>query len=190
MLTGSGVFIVASSARERTILANRDLIVRELGLVGSIHEDVTSTGTARMKIGPFTDSSTGADHFFDSSTNRALMTFWIAHFVARAHEQMAASLRLQNPNLFSLDWFLYIDTFAGDNVTARPSSQLFQTLVTHHTASGNVRTASFRESDSVSEDLLADNIAGLLNERQRSPKRYRDLDALITAGSFYYESEA
>src|SRR6266403_586320 len=92
MLTGSGVFIVASSARERTILANRDLIVRELGLVGSIHEDVTSTGTARMKIGPFTDSSTGADHFFDSSTNRALMTFWIAHFVARAHEQMAASL--------------------------------------------------------------------------------------------------
>jgi hypothetical protein len=189
MLPGSGVVVVASSARERTILANRERVACELGLADIIQEELAPRGTARMKVGPFIDHRTGLDHFFESSSNRILMVLWIAHFILRAHASMAADIRRQMPALFSLDWFLYLDKFAGDNADAHPASQLFQTLVGHPDA-GNIRTASFVESDRVSEDLMADNIAGLLNEWQTTPSRYRTLEALITGGSFYYESDA
>ena len=188
-LRGSEIIIFAISATEDCIVHNENLLISELGLRDLCAEETTPAGKTLIKIGPYTDRRSGADHFFKLSKNRALMILWIAHFVARAHQQMEKSLKTQHADLFSLDWFLYIDKFAGDNVGQANGTQLFQTLVQRSImGAGNIRVAFFNDSGTVSSDLLADNIAGLFNEYKTKPATYPDLSHILANSHIHWES--
>lgn len=190
-LPRSGVMIFATSAREITIESNKDHVIRELDLINHYKTQGQQGQTVRVRIGPLTDS-TGQDHFFELPENRAVMVLWIAHFTCRMHTYLAGELKKTVPNLFSVDWLpIYVDKFAGDNVHAFPSMQLFQSVVTHHilrSGLGNVRVAFFHEKDADRANVLADNVAGLFNESKNRPSTYSDLPALIQNGCIYWES--
>jgi len=191
-LPGSGVMILATSAREQTMGSNKVMLIRELDLNGRYREEVQTKGKVKARIGPFTDLRTRENHFFELAENRALMILWIAHFTCRMHSYLADELKKAFPDLVSVDWLpIFIDKFAGDNVHAHPSMQLFQALVTHQilrTGKGNIRVAFFHDKAPDEANHLVDNIAGLFNELKNSPASYRNFLGVLGSGNIYWES--
>jgi hypothetical protein len=115
------------------------------------------------------------------------MVLRIAHFMARMHRQMAGLLRRREGTELSLEWFLYVDKLAGDDVSAAPSLELLNVILRRFTPDGNVRFAFFVEGDTVQEDLLADNVAGLFNEHATAPQRYPVLARLLEMDRIHWE---
>ena len=186
-LPGSGVSILATSAREAVIVANRERIIAELELTGRVAEKPGPRRVTRIRIGPFRRPS-GGHYSFELPSNRALMIFWIAHFIARAHRDMAARLLSLTPPVRGLDWFLYVDKFAGDSPAKSPGAALFQALVQHNLRGGNLRTSFFHASAKTPEDLLADNIAGLVNQEARRRAPSPEFRAVLSTRQVYWEA--
>lgn len=111
------------------------------------------------------------------------MFVWIAHFLCRCHASFFDEIRKSLPHVWALDWFFYHDKFPGD----RRSADFFNTIVRYHVPNGNIRLATFNESDVVETDLLADNLAGLFNEYARDSTAFPILEQVLRTGQVYYE---
>lgn len=96
---------------------------------------------------------TGKDIELQLPWGRGVMCFFIAHFILR----MRHSIR--NGRVESVDLHFYCDKFAG----AEEMGAAVSLLLNRHPHEGRVNLAHFVESDTVSSDLLADNLAGCLS---------------------------
>lgn len=110
------------------------------------------------------------------------MVLFIAHFLRRVHQQMHVALSAQ------VTW-----NFLGDklpNGAGGAFDNAFAMLLGLSNLGGQLRWGYFMEGDSVETDLLADNVAGLLNESMRAPQRYSQHFVPEDRGSeglFYWE---
>ncbi len=186
-LPNSSVYIFVISATEEVIVNSRDQILDELRISHLCKEELRGRGTPWFRAGPFKHFKTGEEHYFEFPLNRALMLLWISHFVSRMHSMLHTQLELNQTSKVILDWFFYLDKFAGDSKDSSPSIPFFQTLVTGNINNGNIRSGFFNESDTVNADLFSDNVAGLFNDLQKSPSDYSDLNQIFESGSIHYE---
>src|SRR3989442_9116981 len=106
-LPGSGVSILATSAREAVIVANRERIIAELELTGRVAEKPGPRRVTRIRIGPFRRPS-GGHYSFELPSNPALMIFLIAHFITPPHRDMAAPLLSPPPPLRRIAWVFFL----------------------------------------------------------------------------------
>lgn len=110
------------------------------------------------RIGPFKEAG-GEERFIEMSENRALMVFDLAHYVSRIYQAM---WRARPDNIGNyLRWSLYSDKFPG----GQAMGELFSALLSiNNSMYGGIKCLEYVESDSALTDLLADNLAGFLNE--------------------------
>jgi hypothetical protein len=186
-LPSSKVYLLATSATESTIIYTRKQLFQELGIAELSQERTRSGGSPILRVGPFTNPESGADHYFELPLNRALMVVWVAHFVARMHPMFRLQLQGAQPEPVVVDWFFYHDKFAGDSPGGSPAMSFFQMLVSGNISDGNVRSGFFVESDKVEADLFADNVAGLFNSSRERGVQGPDLSSLLGSGCIYYE---
>jgi hypothetical protein len=186
-LPAAKVYLLATSATEAAIIKARDQLIRELRIAHLSQEIVRPGGTSALRVGPFIHRESGPGHYFELSLNRALMVIWIVHFVARMHHMLRRQLQGDRVEPVAVDLFFYHDKFAGDSYDASPAMSFFQTLVSGNISHGNVRSAFFAESDKVEEDLLADNVARLLNNSREAADNL-DVSPILSSGLVYYEA--
>jgi hypothetical protein len=179
------VMVLAISAMEQSIVASEDHFLKELGATQHYRRHIVS-GRVRVSIGPFLNAQTSEMQTFELPENQAPMALFIAHFLKRIHQEMYFALSSDNPRLVT--WNFYADRPPGGPGGALDNA--FAMLLGLSNPRGALRWGYFLEDDDVEIDLLADNIAGLLNEIVRVPQRYSfqfDEPSDRAAGLFYWE---
>lgn len=179
------VMVFAISATESSIAASEEHFIKELGGTQHYRRHVLD-GRARVSIGPFVNGRTGDKHTVEVPGNQAPMVLFIAHFLRRIHQEMHAALSVHTP--VHVTWNFLADK--PPNGAGGPFDKALAMLLGLANPRGSLRWGYFLEGDQVETDLLADNVAGLLNEIMRVPQRYREKfgeSAQDTAGLFYWE---
>lgn len=179
------VLVFAISAEEPSIVASEEHFIKELG--GTQHyRPHLLDGRTRVSIGPLISARTGETCTVELSGNQAPMVLFIAHFLRRIHQQMHLAFSADSPHFVT--WNFFADK--PPNGPGGAFDKALAMLLGLSNQGGALRWGYFLEGDTVETDLLADNVAGLLNEIMRVPQRYPSLfgeSAKNAAGLFYWE---
>jgi hypothetical protein len=186
-LPSAKVLLLATSATEDVILHARDQLFQQLRINNIVSELTRPTGTTVLRVGPFFNCTTNKEHFFELPLNRAIMAVWVAHFVARMHNNLRLQLQAMTPDPVIVDWFFCHDKFAGDSANSRTMMSFYHALASGSISDGNIRSGFFVDSDTVDADLLADNVAGFFNIT-RGEVESPELKSILSSGCVYYES--
>jgi hypothetical protein len=114
------------------------------------------------------------------------MVLFIVHFLRRIHQEMHVALSAYAPVCITLNFF----ADKPPNGAGGTFDRALAMLLGLSNPTGGLRWGYFLEGDKTETDLLADNVAGLLNEIMRVPQRYpRQFGeaAQNAAGLFYWE---
>lgn len=179
------VMVFAISAKEPSIAASGAHFINELGGTQHYRRHVLN-GRERVSMGPFVNAQTGEARTVELPGNQAPMVLFIAHFLRRIHLQM--HFALSNPAPTWVTWDFLADK--PPNGPGGAFDQALAMLLGLSTPAGALRWGYFLEGDKVETDLLADNVAGLLNEIMRVPARHPlqfGNTAQNAAGLFYWE---
>lgn len=148
------VFVLAYSRNREWIVRNTSGYLewlKERGLYGPSEE-----GTNWVRFGPFAEDG-GPPQYIHLQEIRAIMAIDIMLYVTRVYQSMRQTKICGHEHL---RWQLFTDKFPGDG----RMEDLFSVLLSIvNRPNGNIRITRFIESDSAPTDLLADNIAGMLN---------------------------
>jgi hypothetical protein len=179
------VMVFAISAIESSIAASEGHFIRELGGTHCYRRHLLD-GRARVSIGPLVNARTGEEHTVELPGNQAPMVLFIAHFLRRIHQEMHVALSAHTPACATWNFF-------ADKPPSGPGGafdRALAMLLGLSNPGGALRWGYFLEGDKIETDLLADNVAGLLNEIVRVPQRYPQQfgeSAQNAAGLFYWE---
>ena len=179
------VMVFAISATEPSIAASEEHFIKELGATQCYRRHVLD-GRIRVSIGPLVNARTGEKHDVQLPGNQAPMVLFIAHFLRRMHQEVQAALSADAP--MCVTWNFFADK--PPNSAGGAFNRVLEMLLGLSNPQGALRWGYFLQGDEVETDLLADNLAGLLNEIMRVPQRYPqqfDESAQNAAGSFYWE---
>jgi hypothetical protein len=114
------------------------------------------------------------------------MVLFIAHFLRRIHQEMHVALSKHSPVFVT--WNFLADK--PPNGAGGAYDRALAMLLGLSNPGGSLRWGYFHEGDTVETDLLADNIAGLLNDIVRAPERYPEElggSPQSAAGLLYWE---
>jgi hypothetical protein len=179
------VMVFAISATEQSISTSEEHFIKELG--GTQHyRRYVLNGRERVDIGPFVDARTGEEHTIKLPGNQAPMVLFIAHFLRRIHQEMHVALSAREA--MCVTWNFFADK--PPNGLGGAFDQALAMLLGLPNPGGSLRWGHFLEGDKIETDLLADNIAGLLNEVMLVPQRYPGQfgeTAQDSVGLFYWE---
>lgn len=178
------VLVFAVSAMEATIASCEAQFVAQLGCTDRYKRHIVG-GRERVSIGPFVNGTTGEEHTVELSVNQAPMVLFVVHFLRRMHQEMHIALSVDAPT--HVTWNFLADK--PPNGAGGPYDRAMAMLLGLVGLGGSLRWGYFLEGDSVETDLLADNVAGLLNEVVRAPQRHPDPLGRSdgNAGFFYWE---
>jgi hypothetical protein len=179
------VMVFAISATEPSIAASEEHFVKELGGT-QCYRRYARDSRGRVSIGPFVNVRTGEKQTVDLPANQAPMVLFVAHFLRRMHQEVHLALSAYAPA--RITWNFFADKPPSGSGGA--FDQALAMLLGLSNTRGELRWGYFLEGDTVETDLLADNLAGLLNEIIRVPQRYPAQvgeTAQNAAGLFYWE---
>lgn len=182
-LPNSGAWIFALSATERVIVANKNMLLAELGLIGKYREGEDAKGRPKLIFGPVTNAA-GEEIELDYLESRALMLLWIARFFVQAYETDWIQLCARRPESVGLTWHLHSDWLVGDNDQVSAAIKLLK-LVTRPFF--DLRMVFALQGDSISEYVLADNIAGLLDQNACGKRNDSELNQLQNCGALHWQ---
>jgi hypothetical protein len=107
---------------------------------------------------------------FNLPEKQAIPIIFMCHFLLSAHKSIVQEMRASSPELEWIDWQLMPNKFPRD--IDGPVARLFHavlSLAEHANAvQGSLRIATLQNSQQDHGSALADNIAGLLNQKARS----------------------
>lgn len=183
------VCVLGLSAQESSIWKSVSHFIRELGLDGRYQRTEGHGKGAKVSLGPLVRASTGETFTPVLSEKRAAMCLFVAHFVLRMHRHMYEAVNASSPDRPShVNWNFFGDRFPGP--PDGDMALMFQILSVLDRSTGRILWGHFTEGDVVETDLLADNLAGVLNEAARMADKY-GLTALPcearSEGFFYWE---
>ena len=179
------VMVFAISATEPLIAASEQHFINELGASQCYRRHVLD-GRIRVSIGPFVNARTGEKHDVELSGNQAPMVLFIAHFLRRMHEEVQVAL--SGDAAMCVTWDFLADK--PPNGAGGAFNRALEMLLGLSNPRGALRWGYFHQGDEVETDLLADNLAGLLNEVMLVPQRYPQQfgeSVQNAAGLFYWE---
>jgi hypothetical protein len=179
------VMVFAISTTESLIAASEGHFIKELGGTHCYRRHLLD-GRTRVSIGPLVNARTGEEHTVELPGNQAPMVLFIAHFLRRIHQEMHVALSARAP--VWVTWNFFADK--PPNGLGGAFDRALSMLLGLSNPGGALRWGYFLEGDKVETDLLADNVAGLLNEIVRVPQRYPEKfgeTVQNTAGLFYWE---
>jgi hypothetical protein len=171
------VAIFALSAKETTVRASLPQLVSQLQL----QREYSRPGDGSVLFGPFLRGPSKESITVRLSEKRAAMAMFIAHFVKRMHQHMheAANIdRAMDPCL--INWNFYSDKFPG--IAGSDMDLMFQILLGLDHTRGRIQWGYFKDGGQVEIDLLADNLAGSLNNSVEKPLTFSG-----DGGLFYWE---
>jgi hypothetical protein len=116
------------------------------------------------------------------------MVLFIAHFLKRIHQHLCVALSPAKDAPTYVTWNFFADK--PPNGPEGAFDRALTMLLGLSDPRGALRWGYFLNGDTVETDLLADNIAGLLNEKLQAPHRYStQFGGAIpnSAGFFYWE---
>ncbi len=164
------VYTFAISASESSVSSSLGHFVRELSLEAHYRRVDQAGSTPKVCLGPFIRESTGETIQLVLSENRAAMCLFVAHFVLRIHQRMYDAANMDRPDDPShINWNFYGDKFPGP--PGGDMDLMFQILAGLDRGTGRIVWGYFTR-DNVATDLLADNVAGALNDiaNRRDPR--------------------
>jgi len=177
--------VFAVSATESSIAGSEEHFIKELGGTQFYRRHLLD-GRTRVAIGSFVNTRTGEEHTVELPGNQAPMVLFIAHFLRRIHQEVHVALSAHTP--MYVTWNFFADK--PPNGHGGAFDRALAMLLGVSNPRGALRWGYFLEGDKIETDLLADNIAGLLNEIMRVPQRYPEgfcETASNGAGLFYWE---
>lgn len=181
------VYVFAVSASDAAVRSNAQRWIDAFGH-GRYRNTGAPAGNPIIEIGPVVDARTQEKRLLTLPENRALMCLHIAGFVLGTQRAMYDAANPGSEITGGLiNWNFFADKFPGD--LGGDMETFFCLLIRHQRHLGLLRWGAFRESDQVETDLLADNLAGLLNENSRPDRRDRLHAALprgLEGGLFYW----
>lgn len=181
------VLVLAISAEEATIAACESHFVNEFG-ASQHYRRFVQNHRERACIGPVVNATTGEKWTVEIPANQAPMVLFIAHFLRRMHQQMYVALSATNGAATYVTWQFYGDKPPGGGGGA--FNKALTLLLGQRNPCGALRWGYFNKGDEAETDLLADNVAGLLNESLESPQRYEWPASGLpqdSVGQFYWE---
>ncbi|WP_447986556.1 hypothetical protein [Nitrospira sp. Nam74] len=183
------VCVLAISASELSIWDSVNHFVKELELEGYYQHIHTPDKCTKVALGPFIRASTGEKVTVTLSENRAAMCLFVAHFVLRMHKRMYEAVNANSPDGPShVNWNFYGDKFPGPR--GSNMELMFQILSCLDRQTGRILWGYFEDSDKIASDLLADNLAGALNQASKTPPKCSATMLTRkpeTQGCFYWE---
>jgi hypothetical protein len=183
------VYVFAVSAQESIIWNSITHFIKELGLERHYQRFQGAKKNAEVSLGPFVRGSSGETSTLVLSENRAAMCLFVAHFVLRMHRRMYEALNSSSRgNPCHVNWNFYGDKFPGPR--DGDMDLMFRILSVLDRSTGRILWGYFKEGDTVETDLLADNLAGVLNETVGRPDKYGLKGLPCEQGSegfFYWE---
>lgn len=180
------VLVLAVSALEAAIAASEVHFVTELGLSAVYHCNSVG-GKEFVEIGPFTSIRNGRHRTLRLPTHQAKGLLFVCHFVRRMHLRMFEALQEPEMPAHMLNWSFYADKPPGGS--GGEFNTAMGIILGNFPGLGRIQWGYFLEGDVVETDLLADNLAGLLNNTITRGR----FDSLAFAptppglGDFYWE---
>jgi hypothetical protein len=172
-----GVAILAISAEELTVKRALPELIFQLNLEARYCRLTDGT----VSFGPFVRGHTGESITVQLSEKRAAMALFIAHFVKRMHQYMHEAANVdRNADPTLMNWSFYADKFPG--ATGSDMDLMFQILLGLDSTRGRIQWGYFKEGGKVGSDLLADNLAGALDDSVGQLNL-----PLANGGLFYWE---
>ena len=181
------VYVFALSAQETTIWKSITHFIKELGLDKYYHRSQGSNKKVSITLGPFLKAPNGEPSTLILSEKRAVMCLFISHFVLRMHRQMYEAINASSRNdPGHVNWNFYGDKFPGPQ--GEDMDPMFQILSNLDRNTGRIAWGYFKQGDTVESDLLADNLAGLLNAYAGKHSLIVKPSEVVNKGFFYWEN--
>lgn len=163
------VLVLASSIKESAVIQHEAAFAEPLGITGH-YRRVTSNNKTKVEFGPYTRASKDTPQTLLVSDKHAPMAIQIANYMLRvhAHLQAAMSERIGAPA-----WLRFqVMSDKPPNDFNGPYAELMCLLLGGPTTHGRFTWGGFIGDEDQAIDLLADNIAGLINAVKAQPQQY------------------
>lgn len=177
--------IFAISAQEFAIEDYLKIFLSEFGLEKMFSRFKDRKGRSVIMLEPVFEKD-GKKTSFSMLETQFSVILWIVHFCIRMHRLQVENFSRKFQKEVPVDWFFYMDRFAGDDEKKTARGDLFRSL-TRSMINGNMITSTFNVSDSVDSDLFADNLAGLLNGGKKNPGKYPEIGKKVAASINFWE---
>lgn len=185
------VLVLATSIKESSALHYEAAFAHELGITGCYRRTEVG-GKTKVEFGPFIYSETDEPQTLVVPENQAPMAIHLSSYMLRAHTSLQAALasRIGKDNVPV--WFSVYSDKPPNDFTG-PYAELMWLLLGGPTTAGKITWGGFTGSEDQPIDLLADNIAGFINDLKQRPEVYAyqgpPLEPPIY-GTFYWEQLA
>ena len=164
------VLVLASSIKESAVIQHEATFADALGIAGC-YRRIMDNGKAKVEFGPYTCSDDGAPQTLVVSGRHAPMAIHVSHYMLRIHThlQAAVSERMGRPDVPV--WFQVMSDKPPNDFIG-PYAELMWLLLGGPTTQGRFTWGGFTGIEDQPIDLLADNLAGLMNEITQRPDLY------------------
>ncbi|GAB2181280.1 hypothetical protein DLREEDagrD3_15030 [Denitratisoma sp. agr-D3] len=163
------VLTLAVSAKENTILLTEPENARQLGISGC-YRRVELGGKLKLEFGPYVRAEGAEPEILTVTEKQAPMAIFNANYLLRIHSTLhqAVSERLGTP----VPLWMQVMSDKPPNDFGGRYAELMWLLLGGPTTHGKFTWGGFTGDGDQPIDLLADNLAGLLNEITQQPEIY------------------
>lgn len=164
------VLVLASSIKESAVIKHEAAFAEALGISGC-YRRVSSNGKTKVEFGPYVDSDNGAMKTLLVSEKHAPMAIHIANYMLRVHTHLQTAVNERTGATSTpMMWQVMSDKPPSD--FTGPYAELMWLLLGGPVMPGGFTWGGFTGDDDQPIDLLADNIAGLINAIKTQPQQY------------------
>jgi hypothetical protein len=165
------VLVLASSIKESAVVQHEGSFADALGITGC-YRRVACNGKTKVEFGPFSYSDSDASRKLLVSSKHAPMAIQVASYMLRVHTHLQAAVsQLSGVPSAPMMWFKVMSDKPPSDFTG-PYAELMLLLLGGPTTHGKFTWGGFTGDDDQPIDLLADNLAGYINEITQKPNRY------------------
>lgn len=165
------VLVLASSIKEKAMLQHEAAFANALGITGH-YKRITVDRRTKVEFGPYIDSDDEAPKTLVISEKHAPMAIHIAHYMLRVHEHLQTAMsEIIGPVNASMT---RVDVMSDKppNDFSGNYAKLMWLLLGGPATQGKFTWGGFTGAEDQPIDLLADNLAGLINEITQKPNLY------------------
>lgn len=165
------ILVYAVSARESAVLQHEVAFAQALGIAGC-YKRVQINGKSKVEFGPFTSAEDSQEKTLIVSEKHAPMAIHLAYSLLRFYTSLQETMIKQGRNS-GLGIFFQIMSDRPPTDFTGPYADLMYLLLGGPTTSGKFTWGGFTGGVDQPIDLLADNLAGLLNDITAAPEKFR-----------------
>lgn len=189
LLKNYPILVLGVSVREASVLSCEEYFASELGVLGR-YRRFYNGHKEKVEFGPFVESGNGEPETLVISAKQAPMAIFSAAYLLRVHSLLSQGVCGRGETSSWCGLRMQVMSDKPPNDFGGKYAKLMWLLLGSSPAQGMLTWGGFTGAEDQQIDLLADNVAGLLNEITLSPEKYiYSGDALLPPvyGVFHWE---